>query len=69
MTKSGKIVIKDKCYICDARNNAIPSDWYSMWYDGKQRNICSIKYRQDILDLCEAHPEKTYSQNYELTKQ
>lgn len=68
MIKPGYIEITDnmpntnKCYICGCINNAIPSDLYSMWYNGKQRIICSITCRQKILDLCKIHPEKTYSQ-------
>lgn len=47
-----------KCYICKSNN---PDEWYSLWYDGEQREICSLACRSDIQDMCELNPEKTYS--------
>jgi len=49
-----------KCYIC---NKGGGIEWYSLWWDGKQREICSMACRATLEDLGRKNPEKTYSQS------
>ena len=47
-----------KCFMCGSSK---VKKWYSLWYDGKNREICSLKCRAEVEDLLIKNPEKSYS--------
>ena len=50
--------MKENCYMCDEKKTV---EWLSLWYDGKQREICSLECRSKLEELSKVNPKKTYS--------